>query len=42
MTNFFQLVLDSNLQLEDSIGIVLILNLLENLLGILVHSSLEE
>lgn len=37
MGSFFKLVLDSNLKLEHSVSVLLVLNLLGNLLGLLVH-----
>jgi hypothetical protein len=42
MLDFFKFVLDGNLQLKNLVGIVGVLNRLGYLLGLCVHSSLEQ
>jgi hypothetical protein len=42
MLDFFQLILDTNLELQDSISILAIFNLLYNFGGIGVKASFEQ
>ena len=42
MGDFFQLVLNCDLELQNLLGVVWVLDLLHNLGGVLVHGSLEQ